>query len=84
MTADAAIVPEWLSTSFQGGYSRTDGGPAGVCETLQASGLINLHLKKILRIGTTVLSIRGNYGRTKLTGFSSNVTSILAQCDFSF
>ncbi|MHB8094919.1 MAG: hypothetical protein ACYDH0_08245 [Candidatus Aminicenantales bacterium] len=84
MTAEATILPEWLSTSFQGGYSRTDGGTAGIGETLQFSGWVNLQLKKLIRIGNAVLSIRGNHGRTKLTGFSSNVSSILAQCDFSF
>ena len=84
LAAEVAIVPEWFSTSLQGGYSRTDSGSMGVSDALNLSGMLSLQLKKIIKAGTTILSVRGNYGRTKMPGFSNTVSSILAQCDFSF
>lgn len=84
LAAELNIVPEWFSTSIQGGYTRSDNGSMGVSETLNLSGLLSLQLRKLIKIGTVSLSARGNYGRTKMTGFSNTVSSVLAQCDFSF
>jgi hypothetical protein len=55
-----------------------------VTDTLNLSGMLGLQLKKLIKIGTVTLSVRGNYGRTKMTEFSNTVSSVLAQCDFSF
>jgi hypothetical protein len=56
----------------------------GVTNTLNLSGMLGLQLKKLIKIGTVTLSVRGNYGRTKMPGFSNTISAILAQCDFSF
>ena len=84
LTAEITIVPEWFTTSVQGGYSRSDNGSMGVSDALNLSGMLSLQLKKLIKAGTVSLSVRGNYGRTKMTGFSNSVSAILAQCDFSF
>jgi hypothetical protein len=84
LTAEVTIVPEWLSTSFQGGYTRSDNGSMGVSDALNLSGLVSVQLKNLIKAGTVSLSIKGNYGRTKMTGFSNTVSAVLAQCDFSF
>ncbi len=84
LSAELTIVPEWFSTSIQGGYSRSDNGSMGVMDTLNLSGLLSVQLKKLIKIGTVSLSVRGNYGRTKMTGFSNTISAILAQCDFAF
>lgn len=84
LTAEVTIVPEWFTTSVQGGYSRSDNGSMGVSDALNLSGMLSLQLKKLIKAGTVCLSVRGNYGRTKMTGFSNSVSAILAQCDFSF
>jgi hypothetical protein len=84
LAAELTIVPEWFSTSFQGGYTRSDNGSMGVTDAFNLSGLLSVQLKKLIKLGTVSLSVRGNYGRTKMTGFSNTVSAILAQCDFSF
>jgi hypothetical protein len=84
LAAELTIVPEWFSTSIQGGYTRSDNGSMGVTNTLNLSGMLGLQLKKLIKIGTVTLSVRGNYGRTKMPGFSNTISAILAQCDFSF
>ena len=84
LTADVTVVPNWLSTNIQAGYSRSDNGSLGISDTANLTGALNLHLQKLIKVGNVVLSIRGNYGRTKMTGFSNTISSILAQCDFSF
>ena len=84
LTAEAAIVPEWFSASVQGGFSRADNGSMGTMDALNLSGMLSLQLGKLIKAGTVSLSVRGNYGRTKMTGFSNTVSAILAQCDFSF
>ena len=84
LAADLFIVREWLSTSFQGGYTRADNGSMGIAEQTSLSGLINVHLKKLVRFGTVILSVRANYGKTKMTGYANTIASALAQCDFSF
>jgi hypothetical protein len=84
LAAELALVPQWLSTSFQGGYTRADNGSMGVAEQTGLSGLINVHLKKLIKVGTVILSVRGNYGRTKMPGYANTISSAMAQCDFSF
>ena len=84
LAAELSIVPEWFTTSVQGGYTRADNGSFGVTETVNLSGLLSVQLRKLIKIGTVALSIRGNYGRTKMPGFSSTLSAVLAQCDFAF
>ncbi len=84
LSAEVTIVPEWFTTSLQGGYSRSDNGSMGTTDALNVSGMLSLQMKKLIKAGTTTLSLRGNYGRTKMTGYSNTVSAILAQCDFSF
>jgi hypothetical protein len=84
VAAELSILREWLSTSFQGGYNRADNGSMGISEQTSLSGLVNFHLKKLIKVGTVILSIRGNYGRTKMPGYAKTISSALAQCDFSF
>ncbi len=82
--ADLTILRQWLSTSFQGGYTRADNGSMGVSEQTCLSGLINFHLKKLIKFGTVILSLRANYARTKMPGYANTIKSALAQCDFAF
>jgi hypothetical protein len=84
LAAEITVVPEWFTTSLQGGYTRADNGSFGVTETVNLSGLLSVQLKKLIKIGTVALSIRGNYGRTKMPGFANTLSAILAQCDFAF
>jgi hypothetical protein len=84
LAAELTIVPEWFSTSVQGGYTRSDNGSMGAMDTFNLSGMLSFQLKKLIKINTVSLSVRGNYGRTKMTGFSNTASAILAQCDFSF
>jgi hypothetical protein len=84
LAAELTIVPEWFSTSIQGGYTRSDNGSMGAMDSFNLSGMLSLQLKKLIKINTVSLSVRGNYGRTKMTEFSNTVSSVLAQCDFSF
>jgi hypothetical protein len=84
LTAEATIVPEWFTTSLQGGYSRSDNGSMGTTDAFNLSGVLSVLLKKLIKSGTVSLSVRGNFGRTKMTGFSNSVSAILAQCDYSF
>ncbi len=84
LTAEVTIVPEWFTTSVQGGYSRSDNGSMGKSDSLNVSGMLSLLLKKLIKAGTVTLSVRGNYGRTKMTGYSNTISAILAQCDFAF
>jgi len=84
LTAEVTIVPEWFAASVQGGYTLSDNGSMGDTNALNFSGMLSLQLGKLIKAGTVALSVRGNYGRTKMTGFSNTVSAILAQCDFSF
>lgn len=84
LTAEVTIVPEWFMTSVQGGYTRSDAGSLGVTDAVNLSGMLSLQLKKLIKAGTVTLSLRGNYGRTKMTGYAHTVSAILAQCDFAF
>ncbi|MFC2169195.1 hypothetical protein ACFLRM_01330 [Acidobacteriota bacterium] len=81
VTTEIVFIPELLSTVLSGSFTRTEGASSGLNTALNLSSNVSYYLRKLLKFGDISLSIRGNYSKTEMPGFSNSFYSIMFQCD---
>ena len=84
ISGEIAFWPQVLSVSLTGSFMRTESAVLGNSENINAGTNLNLYLDKLIKVGTAVVSLKGNYTTTKMMGFSDSFFTALVQCDFSF
>jgi hypothetical protein len=77
------VWPEVASLSLTGSYMNNK-IPGGDSENLALSGNISIHLARFIHFGNFILSIRGDYSKAKMPGFSDSIFTSLLQLDFQF
>jgi hypothetical protein len=83
LTSEIFAWPEVVSLTLTGSYMNSK-IPEGDSENLSISGNINFHMDKFLNFGNIVLSVRGDYSKAKMPGFSDSIFTSLLQLDFQF
>jgi hypothetical protein len=84
LSGEVAFWPQLLSVSFTGSFLRTESAVLGNSDNLNTGINLNLYLDKLIKVGTAVVSLKGNYTTTKMMGISESFYTALVQCDFSF
>ena len=84
LSGEIAFWPRVLTVSFTGSFMRTESAVQGNSDNLNAGTNLNLYLDKLIKIGTAMISLKGNYTTTKMMGFSDSFFTAMVQCDFSF
>jgi len=63
---------------------RTESAALGNSDNLNTGANLNLYLDRLIKIGTAIVSLKGNYTTTKMMGISDSFFTALVQCDFRF
>jgi len=84
VSGEIAFWPQVLTVSLMGSAMRTDSSVQGKSDNLNVGANLNWYLNKLVKIGTVVISLKGNYTTTKMPGFSDSFFTAMVQCDFSF
>jgi len=84
LSGEVAFWPQLLSVSFTGSFMRMESAALGNSDNANAGVNLNLYLDKLIKIGTAVVSFKGNYTTTKMMGLSDSFFTVMVQCDFSF
>ena len=78
------FIQQVLALSFNGSYTRSEGGPMTDSSTFNILGNLNLSLQRIINLGNIILSLRGNYNRMQMASFTNSYFTLMLQTDFSF
>ena len=84
ISGEIAFWPRVMSVSLTGSYLRTESAVQGNSDNVNAGTNLNLYLDRLIKVGTAIVSLKGNYTKTKMPGFSDSFFTALVQCDFSF
>ncbi len=82
--AELYFIQQVLSLSFNGSYTKSEGGPMANSNTFNIMGNLNLNLQKIIKVGNITLSLRGNYNRMQMATITNEIFTLMLQTDFSF
>jgi hypothetical protein len=83
LTSEIYVWPQVISFTLTGSYMNNK-IPGGDSENLALSGNINIHLNRFLNFGNFILSIRGDYSKATMPGYSDSTFTSLLQLDFQF
>lgn len=83
ITGELTLAPQILSLNFSGAYNHSR-AISLVSDIYNATGGLNLYLDKLIKIGSVVLSVRGNYTLNKIGPESVSDYRVFLQLDFSF
>lgn len=84
ITSEIAFIPRVFSIFFSGSYNRTELAPDNISSIFDLSGGFNFYLDKLIKIGSVILSLTGNYKYMDTAGITDSDYSLLFKCDFSF
>ncbi len=84
VTGEVVVWPQAFTVSFTGSFMRTESSVQGNSDNLNSGANLNLYLNKLIKIGTLVFSLKGNYTKAKMPGFSDSFFTAIFQADFSF
>jgi hypothetical protein len=84
LSGEIAFWPRVMSVSLTGSYMRAESAVQGNSDNLNAGTNLNLYLDRLIKVGTAIVSLKGNYTTTRMPGFSDSFFTALVQCDFSF
>ena len=84
VTSELAFIPKVFSIVFSGSYNRTEIAPDNISNIFDLSGGFNFYLDELIKIGSIILSLNGNYKYMDTAGVTDSDYSLLFKCDFSF
>ncbi|MFC2161020.1 hypothetical protein ACFLRX_05140 [Acidobacteriota bacterium] len=82
--AELNFIQQVLSLSFNGSYTKSEGGPMTNSNTFNIMGNLNLNLQKIIKVGNITLSLGGNYNRMKMVTITDEIFTLMLQTNISF
>ena len=84
LATEIYFFPQVISLNFSGSYNRTEFSLGDITQAFDIGGGLNLYLDKLIKIGSIVLTLKGNYQYSKIEEVSESNYLALFQCNFAF
>lgn len=84
LTMEFWMVRQVFSAAFYGSGSRTEMPGAGPSDLLDLTAALNFQAGSVIRLGTTTISLRGNYNRQKYGDQDVTDVRVFIQGDLAF
>ncbi|MFC2166599.1 hypothetical protein ACFLQZ_01385 [Acidobacteriota bacterium] len=83
-SAELNFIPQILTTSLSGSYSKMSGSQMNVSTNFNLSGNIMFYLQKLIKIANIMVSLRSSYTLSESAFLTNSYFTLLLQTDFMF
>lgn len=84
LNGELTLVRRWLTWNVMAALSDMDSGPGAAMTSVSADTGINLNLRPVLKLGDVIVSLRGQYMRSRMTGQTAETYRAAARLAYSF
>jgi len=84
LNGELTLIRRWLTWNVMGALSDMDSGPGAAMTSVSADTGINLNLRPVIRLGDAIVSLRGQYVRSRISGLTTDIYRAAARLAYSF
>ena len=84
LNGELTLIRRWLTWNVMAALSDMDSGPGAAMTSVSADTGINLNLRPILKLGDVIVSLRGQYMRSRMTGQTTETYRAAVRLTYSF